>query len=139
MFDHEPGTVQRARKLRRAMSLPEVLLWKHLRGKPMGVKFRNQHPCGAFVADFYCHQARIVIEIDGISHDMGDQPEFDAHRDLFLVESGLKVVRIPATEVLRDPVAVAESLVALCLDTPPPSGLRPAISPSGEEFTGASA
>ena len=137
MFDHDPGTVERARKLRRAMSLPEALLWKHLRGKPLGVKFRNQHPCGAFVADFYCHQARTIIEVDGISHDMGDQPEFDRQRDHMMEASGLKVIRIPASDVLRDPVAVAESIVALCLNTPPPSALRAATSPSGGDFSGA--
>ena len=136
MFDHDPGTVERARKLRRAMSLPEALLWKPLRGKPMGVKFRNQHPCGAFVADFYCHQARTIIEVDGISHDMGDQPEFDLERDQLLEACGLRVIRIPASDVLRDPLSVAESIVALCLDTPPPSALRAATSPSGGDFSG---
>ncbi len=47
------------------MSLPEVLLWQVLRTRPSDLKFRRQHPSGAYVADFYCHEARLVIEVDG--------------------------------------------------------------------------
>ena len=46
------ATVKKARGLRREMSLPEVMLWQHLRGRPGGVKFRRQHPVGIYVADF---------------------------------------------------------------------------------------
>ena len=134
MHDHAPGTVARARKLRREMTLPEVLLWQILRTKPMGVKFRSQHPIGDFVVDFYCHSARTIIEIDGIAHNMGDQPQFDAARGEQLSAMGLQVVRIPATDVLKDPVAVAKSLVAICKVVPPQSALRAATSPSGGGF-----
>ena len=98
------------------MSLPEVLLWRILKAKPMGVKFRNQHPIGDYVADFYCHAAKTVFEIDGISHDMGDQPDFDARRTCELHELGVDTVRIPAADVLRDPGAVADGMVRRCLD-----------------------
>ena len=63
------GSVARARKLRKEMTLPEVLLWRLLRGQPQGVKFRRQHPSGALGIDFYCSDARLVIEVDGIAHD----------------------------------------------------------------------
>jgi very-short-patch-repair endonuclease len=122
MHDHAPGTVERARRQRREMSLPEVLLWRLLKGKPMGVKFRKQHPVADFVVDFYCHSARTVFEIDGITHDMGDQPEFDEMRDQALASQGLQVVRIPAADVLRDPEAIAESMVRLCCEISSPSG-----------------
>ncbi len=115
MFDHEPGTVDRARRLRRNMSLPEVLLWRLLREQPSGVKIRKQHPIGKFVADFYCHAAKTIIEIDGISHDTGDQPAFDEQRDEWLTSAGFRVVRIPAADVLADPEAVAHALtLAFC-------------------------
>ena len=127
MFDHEPGTVERARKLRRAMSLPEVLLWQRLRRKPLGLRFRSQHPIQSFVVDFYCHKARTVIEIDGIAHDMGDQPEFDQHRDNLFKAAGLTVLRIPAIDVLLDPDSIAEGVVKMCVSTPPPPGFRPTI------------
>ena len=81
MEDRSPDALKRARKLRREMSLPEVLLWRLLRGKPMGVKFRKQHPVGEFSLDFYCAEKRLGIEIDGIAHDMGDNPERDIVRD----------------------------------------------------------
>ena len=136
MFDHAPGTVERARQLRRQMSLPEVLIWRILKTKPLGLKFRNQHPLGDYVVDFYCHAARTAFEIDGKVHDMGDQPEFDARRDSELNRLDVKVVRILATDVLCDPAAVAASLVSLCDDNPPPSALRAATSPSGGGSSG---
>ena len=101
------------------MSLPEALLWRLLKPKPMGVKFRSQHPLGEYVVDFFCHSARTVFEIDGSSHDMGDQPEFDLRRDAALNRLGYAVIRIPATEVLKNPEAVADSIVRNCLATSP--------------------
>ncbi len=104
------------------MTLPEVLLWRLLKPKPMGIKFRNQHPLGDYVVDFYCHAAKAVFEIDGKSHDMGDQPEFDVKRTAELTVLGVEVIRIPAIEVLRDPVAVAESMTRHCLACTTQSG-----------------
>ena len=57
----DPQNVQNARKLRSEMSLPEVLLWRELRGKPLGIKFRRQFPILGFVADFACAEARLII------------------------------------------------------------------------------
>lgn len=108
-------TVQRARRQRREMSLPEVMLWQRLRGAPEGIRFRRQHPFGLFVLDFYCAQAKLAIEVDGIVHTMGDQPAFDDKRTEWLGSQGIEVLRIPATDVLRDAVEVAEALVRLCL------------------------
>ena len=131
MEDHTPESLTRARKLRRAMSLPEALLWSRLKGKPMGVKFRNQHPLGNYVADFYCAAKRDAFEIDGMSHDMGDRRGRDVKRDADLFALGAEVIRIPAMDVLQNVDAVAESMIKLCLDRPPPSALRAATSPSG--------
>ena len=104
----------KARRLRREMSLPEVLLWERLRRKPLGVKFRRQHPVGRFVIDFYCPSAKLGFEIDGAAHDMGDRPERDMRRDEFLRGQGIGIVRIAASEVLQSVEAVAESIVAHC-------------------------
>ncbi len=104
----------KARQLRRDMSLPERLLWRELRGKPLGIKFRRQHPIGAFVLDFYCPSARIGIEIDGIAHDMGDRPARDERRDALLREQGIEVLRIAASDVLESPADVAEAILARC-------------------------
>lgn len=105
--------VARARELRGAMTLPEVLLWQRLR-KVEDAKFRRQHPIGPYVLDFYCAAARVCIEIDGIAHDMGDRPERDAVRDRWLAGQGVRVVRVAAAEVLRDVDGVADSLVRMC-------------------------
>ena len=134
MENHTPKSLASARKQRREMSLPEGLLWQLLRQRPLGVKFRNHHPIGNLVVDFYCASRRLVIEIDGIAHAMGDNPERDRRRDAWLRSEGFDVVRIPATDVLRDPAEVAESLAVLCSAGPPPSAAcAAATSPRGGE------
>ena len=134
MEDHSPAALKRARKLRKEMTLPEALLWRLLKGKPMGVKFRKQHPIGEFVVDFYCAEKRLGIEIDGMAHDMGCNPNRDVRRDAAINKMGIKIVRIAASEVLRDVDATADAIVRLCADTPPPSALRAATSPRGGGF-----
>jgi very-short-patch-repair endonuclease len=106
------ASVYRARKLRRAMSLPEVMLWQQLRGKKLGFKVLRQHPIGQYVADFYVSEARLVIEIDGDGHNRADNPTNDATRDKYLRDRGCEIMRIPAVEVLRDLGSVLEGIVA---------------------------
>jgi very-short-patch-repair endonuclease len=121
-----------AKRQRRSMSLPEALLWQRLRRSPCGISFRRQHPIGRYVLDFYCPAKKLAIEIDGIAHDMGDRPQRDEVRTGWLEAQGLRIVRIQAREVLRDPDEVAQALVTLCenpstmrcADGPPPHSLR---------------
>ena len=62
-------TVARARDLRRTMTLPEVLVWQHIRGRRLdGIRFRRQHPIGPYILDFFCEDARLAVEVDGESH-----------------------------------------------------------------------
>ncbi|KPF79226.1 hypothetical protein IP83_17215 [Novosphingobium sp. AAP93] len=110
----QPRNVALARKLRGEPSLPETLLWRHLRLQPDEVKIRRQHPVGEWVLDFYCAAAKVAFEIDGIAHDMGDRPVRDERRDEALKALGLEVVRIPAADVLRSPDDVAEAIVRFC-------------------------
>lgn len=107
---------KRARRLRRKMSLPEVLLWQILRKQPGYVKFRRQHPIGRYVLDFYVLDLKLGIEIDGISHDMGDRPERDEERDRWLESQGIRILRVAAKDVLVDPAAIADSIVRLCTE-----------------------
>src|SRR3546814_5736260 len=93
-------TVKKARALRRVMSPPEVLLWQQLRLRPGGVKFRRQHPVGRFVADFYAPEGRVIVEVDGLAHDA--RVEHDADRDAWLTGQGFVMVRVGASDVLRD-------------------------------------
>ena len=113
------GAVAQARRLRKSMTLPEVLLWRLLKGQPEGVKFRRQHPSSKIGMDFYCLDARLVIEVDGFAHNTGDRPERDAKRDAWLRSHKLDTVRIPASDVLKDAEAVAESILSLALSRLP--------------------
>ena len=106
--------VTRARALRQDMTLPEVLLWRELRKEPLGVKFRRQHPVGPYVLDFYCPQAKLAIEVDGIAHDMGERPGRDEARTVWLREQGIDLLRIPASDVLTSVERVADSIVGAC-------------------------
>jgi len=115
-------TIRRARRLRREMSLPEVLLWQELRKRPAGLKFRKQHPGGPYVGDFFCHAARLVIEVDGEGHERGDRPRRDAARDAWFAERCFAVMRIPAEEVLSNLEGVVQGIVARALENPPLKG-----------------
>jgi very-short-patch-repair endonuclease len=100
------------------MSLPEILLWQRLKGSPQGVSFRKQHVIGPYRADFYCGAAKLVIEVDGIAHDMGDRPARDEQRAARLEQRGYRILRVLASEVLRDPDEVATSLIAHVQSSP---------------------
>ena len=117
MLQGDGATIARARVLRRKLTLPEVLLWQQLRQRPGGFKFRKQHPPKPWILDFYCHEARLIVEVDGIVHNMGDRPQRDEARAAHFTSLGFRIIRIPATDVLRDPAEVAESLAALCAQT----------------------
>ena len=88
-----------------------MLLWRVLRLSRRELRFRKQHAIGPYVADFYCPAAKVVIEVDGAAHE--HRHERDVARDAFMVSLGLKVVRIPAPDVLADPEAVAAMLADL--------------------------
>ena len=105
-------TTTRAHTLRREMSPPERLLCSYLRGSPGGVRFRRQHALGPYIADFYCHGAALVVEIDGSGHAY-EQLRKDDRRDAWMAEHGIKTVRVTASEVTRDPVGVAQSMLEL--------------------------
>jgi len=124
----QPRTYTIARRLRRVMTPPEVLLWQRLRAPGEGSpRFRRQHPMGSYVLDFYCPAARLAIEVDGIAHSMGDRPERDALRDAWLIGRGLRVLRIAAIDVLADAGVVADGIVRLVMagTAPPPSATPP--------------
>jgi very-short-patch-repair endonuclease len=135
-------SVKHAKRFRRELTKPEFLLWQLLRTSPSGYKFRNQHPAGPFILDFFCARANLAIEIDGFAHGTSDRPERDAARDVWLAEHRIDTLRIPAADVLKDATEVANAVIATIEDRlnrfgkAPPSSLRDATSPSqvdGEE------
>jgi very-short-patch-repair endonuclease len=96
-------TFQCARHLRRGMSLPEIVLWQALQKLWLGgLRFRRQHPIGPYILDFYCPSARLAIEVDGFAHDTVAEAHRDARRQEWLAQRGVRVLRLRASDVLKD-------------------------------------
>jgi len=114
-----------ARENRGDMTPSEFILWEELRGRRLGVRFRRQDPIGPFIADFSCRQARLVIEVDGVSHDDSDR---DRRRDRWFHENGWFVLRLHDDYVVTQPddaVAVIQQALADPSSVQDPLGLDP--------------
>ncbi|MCX6326189.1 MAG: endonuclease domain-containing protein [Bacteroidia bacterium] len=99
----KPDIFKRAKELRKSLTESEEILWQHLRNNKLGgLKFRRQHPLDIFIADFYCHQKRLIIELDGGIHDLLEQKEHDEGRTFELEEKGFKVLRFKNDEVINN-------------------------------------
>ena len=103
-------TLTTAKSLRTTSTAAEIKLWYHLRARRLvGLKFRRQHPIPPYIADFYCSELRLVIEVDGPVHET--QRAYDQHRDRVMAGLGLLVVRLTNQEVLRDPGGAARRVL----------------------------
>ena len=92
------------------MSPPERMLWLCLKLKQVGgLSFRKQVPMGDYIADFYCHAARLVVEVDGSSHQ-GERFTHDQQRDVWMQKSGVTVLRFTASEVLNHRQGVVDRI-----------------------------
>lgn len=131
-----PGaTIGNARRLRKEMTLPEVVLWQELRRRPGGFRYRRQHPAGPYVLDFACLSARLAIEVDGMAHTMGNVAYHDDLRDEWLANQGFLTLRIAAKDVLSNIESVIKMIVDRCQQARPlhrpPDGPPPR---AGEEL-----
>ncbi|MFN5083279.1 MAG: endonuclease domain-containing protein [Brevundimonas sp.] len=128
-------TIERARALRRSLTLPEGLLWSALRGRRLGgLRFRRQHPIGPYILDFFCSDLALAVEVDGWRHDDPDQIRHDRRRDAWLSQKGVHLLRIPARDVLADRGEVLDRIrrvAAACPLHRPSDGPPP---PQGEEW-----
>ena len=97
-----------ARSLRREMTDGERLLWQHLRGEQLRVKFRRQHPVGAYVADFACLAPQLIVEIDGSQH--AGQQSYDVKRDAYFKSLGFDVLRFPANVPFLDLSSMVQAI-----------------------------
>lgn len=98
-----PEVFRNAEFLRREMTEAEQVLWEALRNKRLaGFKFRRQHPVSKYVLDFYCHQAKLAIELDGEYHGDRAQQFYDTDRTANLQELGIDVVRFQNAKVLEN-------------------------------------
>ena len=99
----KPDIFKKAKELKKSMTESEQILWKRLRNNQLnGTKFRRQHPLDIFIADFYCHERKLIIELDGGIHDSIEQQEYDDGRSFELEEKGFKILRFRNEEVLNN-------------------------------------
>ena len=104
--------------MRRASTRTEGLLWEHLRHRRLdGLRFRRQHVLGRFIADFYCAERRLVVEVDGPVHEA--RAARDAERSRILGTHGITVVRFTNDDVLSNVRAVLQKIRSLPLTLPP--------------------
>ncbi len=98
-----------ARKMRKNMTEPERILWEELRNRKLsGFKFLRQRPCLGFILDFYCHEARLDVEVDGKTHE--ETVSYDRTRDAALARVRITTLRIPAAKVYNDLPSALESI-----------------------------
>ena len=108
---YNPKLKERARSLRKAGNLSEVLLWNQLKKRQLnGLDFDRQKIIGNYIVDFYCAEKQLVIEVDGSSHD--DKAEYDVQRDAFLIGLDLMVVHILDVDVKTNLAGVMQMLQA---------------------------
>ncbi len=107
-----------AKALRRGMTRAEVLLWRYIKAHHLdGVQFRRQTPIGPYIADFCSHRFRLIIELDGESHDFAERQLHDAKRDNWFVRQGYRVLRFTNDDVLKN----LEGVMMVIAEALPPS------------------
>ena len=120
-MSHKPPT-EFARHLRQAASSYENYLWQLLRNRQRrGMKFRRQHPLGAYTADFYCVEARLVVELDGAPHHTPEGQQKDETRDAWMRAQGITVLRFGGWQVENEPQQVLETIDAALIKLCPKS------------------
>jgi very-short-patch-repair endonuclease len=120
-FGAKAVTIETAKQLRNSMTYHENILWEKLKGKKIcGVRFRRQHPIMFFIADFYCHEVKLVVEVDGEIHN--DKTDYDDGRSAEMEKFGILVLRVTNSEVetsLEKVISKIETTVNECLKSPP--------------------
>jgi very-short-patch-repair endonuclease len=133
-YGAKPEVFELARMLRKRMTHPEELLWQRVKHNQIGgLRFRRQHPISFFIADFYCHEARLVIEIDGGIHK--GKHEFDDNRSAEMERYQIKVIRFKNDEVenhLDEVLKIIENEVRIRIQSPPL--FSPPDPPGGMSF-----
>jgi very-short-patch-repair endonuclease len=101
----------RAKQLRQTMTRAETLLWRYLKANRIdGIGFRRQTPIRNYIADFVCFSAKLIIELDGESHDFEEQQKADQNRDAFFVSEGFQVLRFTNEQVMSNLEGVVEAI-----------------------------
>ncbi len=117
-----PVQRNRARQLRKTDTMAEKLAWVLLRDRRLvGLKFRRQVPIDNYIVDFYCHELRLIVELDGLVHDDPVQVRRDETRNAHLKRLDYQILRVPNGMVMKDPAAFVERIKEF-LPSPAPSG-----------------
>jgi very-short-patch-repair endonuclease len=112
----------RAKQLRRAMTRAEILLWRHLKAHRLArLGFRRQAPIGNYIADFVAHSSKLVVELDGESHDFVSRVRQDVTRDRWFTSRGYRVMRFTNDDVMKDLEGVVLSIAEAAEQAIPPS------------------
>jgi very-short-patch-repair endonuclease len=112
MLPYNRKLTQPSRQLRKNMTAAERFLWSKIRGNQIkGCWFYSQKPVGEYIADFYCPNAKLVIEVDGGQHYSNENMEYDKVRSQHIESLGLKVIRFTNTEVLTNIDGVIEVII----------------------------
>jgi very-short-patch-repair endonuclease len=110
----EDDKVRQARDLRKKMTEAERMLWQRIRNRQVGnLKFRRQQVIEGFIADFYCEELKLVIEVDGGIHNNKEQAETDKHRDEVFKIRGIRVMRVSNDTVLSNMPEVLKRIKGL--------------------------
>ena len=92
----------RRRELRKKSTKEEIILWSRLRDNKLSCKFKRQHSIGGYILDFYCSEYKLIIELDGTTHNTSDAKEYDKIRDIYFSELGYKTIRFLNSEIKND-------------------------------------
>lgn len=111
MFEGAANSLfEKAKQLRKNMTDAETVLWMHLKKGIIGYKIRRQHPIGGYIADFYCHKAHLIIEVDGSIHDQPEIKNSDELREKDLMSWGYNILRFNNEQVF---LKVDEVLISI--------------------------
>lgn len=102
---------EKAKQLRKNMTAAEMCLWLYLRAGINGFKFRRQHSIGLYIADFYCHKVKLVVEVDGSIHKQDEIKDADRIRETELAKWGNTVIRFTNEEVIQKPEDVIKVII----------------------------
>jgi very-short-patch-repair endonuclease len=98
---YNPQLKSVARKLRKAGILHEAIFWNEIKSKKLnGLDFDRQKIIGNYIADFYCDEKRVIVEIDGVSHN--EKYEYDKQRLEFFGSLGLEIIILSTTDILQN-------------------------------------
>ena len=93
---------QYAEALRKNMTVAEKIIWERLSKNQLAVRIRRQHPIWKYIADYYCHELKFVIEIDGGIHLLKENKEYDIGREITLNEFGIEIIRFTNEQVINE-------------------------------------